>query len=234
VVHAFRTGRPYWWFWIIMSFPVVGVLGYVVVELRPTLRRMNWQALLWRLKNADERIRIRRLNLEESSTQSNRLLLADELRAAGRDEEAAAVLQEGLRGPFANDAELLLRLASIHLHAQRPAEAEQVLARMQEERNRDLQLRKKLLEARLYGQQGKQAEATALFEELMKPNRSEGPRYYYAEFLLRNGEPDKGVRLLWDILAQYRRGTPVWRFQEREWYAAARRLLRQHATGKVS
>ena len=69
-------------------------------------------------------------------------------------------------------------------------------------------------------------DAETLFKELVARKRSEGPRYYYAEHLLRNGRRDEATSILKDILHQYRRGTVVWRFQERKWYYAAKRLLK--------
>ena len=36
-VHVIRTGRPYYWIFIILIFPVVGVLIYVIAEVLPDL-----------------------------------------------------------------------------------------------------------------------------------------------------------------------------------------------------
>ena len=40
------------------------------------------------------------------------------------------------------------------------------------------------------------------------------------------GRPEEAAAILSDILHQYRRGTPVWRYQERRWYYAAKKLLK--------
>jgi hypothetical protein len=229
VVHVIKTGRPYWWIWVIMAFPFVGLAAYVLVEVRPTWRATNWQALWWRLKTQQQRIAHRREQLEYAVTQKNRFLLAEELHNAGQLDEECAVLAAGLQGAFKDDAETLLRLSHAHLEAGRTAEAEKEYVRITPDRSSDFQARHKLMRARLWGAQGENNKAEAAFQELMKQRRSEAPRYYFAEFLLTTRRTQEARKILSDIVHQYRRGTTVWRYQEREWYYAAKRLLRRIA-----
>jgi hypothetical protein len=39
LIHAGRTGRPYFWFMIILFVPGLGILAYLVVEVIPGLLR---------------------------------------------------------------------------------------------------------------------------------------------------------------------------------------------------
>ena len=39
MIHAGRTGRPYYWFLIILFAPGLGILAYLAVELLPGLLR---------------------------------------------------------------------------------------------------------------------------------------------------------------------------------------------------
>src|SRR6478736_9389224 len=111
VIHVLRTGRPYWWIWILFVLPLVGVAAYLYVEVRPSLGK-NWlQNLLWRLKTPSQRIEILESQLSESTTVRNRLSLAEELHDAARFDRECDVLSEGLRGAFKDDATLLMRLA---------------------------------------------------------------------------------------------------------------------------
>jgi hypothetical protein len=71
-------------------------------------------------------------------------------------------------------------------------------------------------------------------QELGAKRKSEAPRYYLAEYLLRHGRRDEAVALLQDILLQYRRGTVVWRFQERKWFYAAKKLLKSPAAKSIA
>ena len=227
LVHVIKTGRPYWWLWIIFMFPGIGLLAYLFLEVRPSVSRLDYRGLLWRLKSSRERIGILEQQLAESTTIKNRLLLADELHADGQFDRECAVLAEGLRGAFKDDSQLLMRLAEAHLEAGRTEEAARLLASTTPERSSDAQLQYALLKARVAGRQGDTAQATALFEELVAKKKSEAPRYYFAEYLLAEGKRDQAAALLKDILLQYRRGTPVWRHLERKWFYAARRLLKK-------
>lgn len=226
LVHVIKTGRPWWWLWIIFGFPLIGLAVYLFLEVRPSWGKLDLQALLWRFKSHAERIAILEGQLEDSSTVNNRLALVAELQITGLHERQCQVLSEGLRGPFADDPTLLMRLAQAHLEAGRPAEAERTLQKMAPPSRSDVKQRLALLQARVLAGLGRNREAEALFQELGAQKKSEAPRYYYAEFLLADRRPEEAVALLHDICRQYRRGTPVWRHQERQWFRAARQLLK--------
>jgi hypothetical protein len=213
--------------------PLVGLAAYIYLEVRPSLGKLGIQSLLWRLKSSRERIGILQSNLEESSTVRNRLALADELHDAGQFDQECAILAEGLRGAFKDDATLLMRLAQAHLEAGRAAEAEQILAKIVPERSADSQLHYALLAARVQGRTGQEAAAEKTLQELGAKRKSEAPRYYHAQLLLWQGRRDEAAAILHDILHQDRRGTPVWRYQERRWYYAAKRLLKSPPAGAV-
>jgi hypothetical protein len=228
IIHVVRTGRPYWWIWLIFMVPAIGIAVYLYLEVRPSLGRHWFQTLLWKLKSPSQRIALLETQLAESTTIRNRLTLAEELHAAGLYDRECQVLEEGLRGAFSDDPTLLMRLAEGHLEAGRVAEAVQLMAKVTPEKSPDSQLQYALLLARIDSRQGA-PEAAAKFEKLLARRQSEAPRYYYAEHLLQNGDRDKAANILKDILYQYRRGTVVWRYQERRWYQAAKRLLKKKA-----
>src|SRR5262245_58143877 len=137
IIHVVKTGRPYWWIYVIFCFPVAGLAAYIFLEVRPTWAKLNLQALLWNFKSTRERIEVRKHILHESTTIKNRLALADELHHAGQHEEECRVVAEGLAGPFKDDSQLLMRLAQAHLEAGRPAEARQILDKTVPERSSD-------------------------------------------------------------------------------------------------
>ena len=233
VIHVIKTGRPFWWIWIIFIFPLVGLAAYLFLEVRPSLGKPGFQTLLWNLKSSRERIRILEHRLEESTTVKNRLALANELHAAWQFDRECTILPEGLRGAFKDDAQLMLRLAEAHLEAGRTAEAEQIVSEVIPGKSPDEQLQHALLKARIAARQGRNAEAESIFEELMSRKKSEGPRYYFAEYLFGNGRRDKARAVLRDILYKYRRGTVVWRYQERKWFYASRNLLKSPPATEV-
>jgi hypothetical protein len=229
LIHVIKTGRPWWWLWLIFGIPLIGLAAYIYLEVRPSLGKPSFQTLLWNLKSSRERIGILEANLAESTTVRNRLTLADELHSAGQFDRECDVLSEGLRGAFKDDATLLMRLSEAHLQAGRIDQARQLLDKVVPEKSPDSQLQFATLKARVASAQGQDTQAESQFQELVNKKRSEGPRYYFAEHLLQNGRHDEGIGILKDILHQYRRGTVVWRFQERKWFYAAKRLLKSPA-----
>jgi hypothetical protein len=226
VIHIFRTGRPYWWIWVIWGVPLIGLAAYLYLEVRPSVRKLNMESLLWKLKSTPARIHILEQQLEEATTVRNRLALADELRRAGRHEQECQVVEAGLCGPFADDAQLLLRLAEANLEAGQAQQAEVIFLKIVPERSADFQQRHKLAKGRILGALGRDEEAEPIFRLLVASKKSEAPRYYYAEYLLRRNRKEEAMAMLRDILLQYRRGTQVWRFQERQWYYAAKALIK--------
>jgi len=226
VIHILKTGRPYWWIWVVWGIPLIGLAAYVYLEVRPSFRKYNVQSILWNFKSSPERIRILQEQLQDTTTIRNRLALADELRRAKRFDQECQVVQEGLRGPFSTDAQLLLRLAEAKLEGGWTEEANDLFSKIVPERSAEFQQKYRLLRARLLGALGKDQEAETIFREMVTSKKSEAPRYYFAIYLLSRKQKEEALTILRDILHQYRRGTQVWRFQEREWYYAARNLLR--------
>ncbi len=82
--------------------------------------KVNWQAIRWKLASPEAKVRFRREQLERSDTLKNRYRLADELLAMGRAHEACEVLEEGKKGVFAEDPELLLKIAEAKLDGVKP------------------------------------------------------------------------------------------------------------------
>jgi hypothetical protein len=225
LIHALKSGRPYYWFWIIIAFPVIGIAAYFFVEIRPNFRRVNWNAIRWRFTGREERIRVLRQNLDHSSTIRNRYRLADELIDNGQSDLACQVLIDGKSGVYADDAELLLRIALCHLDSNRPQDAHAILEQIKPLQSADYQFQYRLAKARvLADSQATNAEES--LKTLTSPHRNEGPHFYLARYLIQCDRSAEGKQILEDIFARFRRGTTVWRFQEQAWYQRAKTLYR--------
>src|SRR4029434_5401125 len=131
-------------------------------------------------------------------------------------------------------AALLMRLAQAHLEADRAARADEILTKTVPERSAESQQQYAILKARIQGRTGRGPEAERALQEMGSKRKSEAPRYYLAEYLLRQGRRDEATAILHDILLQYRRGAVVWRYQERKWYYAAKKLLKPPAAKSVA
>lgn len=115
VVHIIKTGRNMTWVFVVLFFPLVGTLAYVIVELLPewtgsrsgvTVRRK-----LAKLANPDRGLKQASQRFAVADTVQNTIALAEECLAKERYAEAAELYQRGLRGVHQDDPVLLLGLA---------------------------------------------------------------------------------------------------------------------------
>ena len=118
LVHMVRSGRPYWWIWIIMLGSYLGVAVYFFTQIVPDLQtnpaaRRAVRNVQRSLDPERERKRIA-AELEVADTVGNRSRLAQESLALGDYANAEALFAACLKGPHRTDPDLMLGLA----HAQ--------------------------------------------------------------------------------------------------------------------
>ena len=86
--HALRTGRPWYWVMILLSFPLLGSLFYFVTEYLPEMRYSRGGRKVLRAVEAavdpNRDLREAETDFERSPTAANRAALAAALSAAGR------------------------------------------------------------------------------------------------------------------------------------------------------
>ena len=223
IVHVIKTGRPYWWIWLIFFFSFVGAAVYVLVELAPDCRRLSIQDLAWKLTSRDRKIAWLKEAIEESDTFNNRTDLAAEYFRQKKYEEAAESWQACLRSPYEDDAYTLLDLAECYFAMGRHPEVQQLLPRIDLTQAINLENRKMLLEARTAESLGERSRAAELYRFLSAGYPGEEPRYRYALFLLEDGQPEDALRLLQEILKKYRKAGPHWRKDQKTWYRLAKK-----------
>lgn len=115
IFHVFRTGRPYWWAFIILSMPVLGCLIYYLIEVFPNSRehRSARQVArnLARSLQPDAEMKRRIEEADICGSIANKTALAEECLAAGLTHDAIRLYQSCLAGPHANDPVLVFGLA---------------------------------------------------------------------------------------------------------------------------
>lgn len=115
VVHILKTGRNMAWVFIVLFFPVIGTLAYLIVEVLPefssgpTARRA--QRKLSNVVNPNRDLNEASRNLTVADTVQNAMALARECLDKGRYDEARQLYERCLRGVHADDPHLLLGLA---------------------------------------------------------------------------------------------------------------------------
>src|SRR6202040_718224 len=115
LIHAGRTGRPYFWFMIILFVPGLGILAYLAVEVIPGLLRGRAAARLSQTVSAglDPTRQHREFAhaVETMPSVANFRALADECVRLGRREEAVDVYKRALTGIHETEPGAVLGLA---------------------------------------------------------------------------------------------------------------------------
>ena len=114
IVHAMKTGRPFYWIFIIMT-PVIGPIAYILVELLPELsndyRAKRAFRSIRRTLDPDADLRRHQKQDKLSDSVDAKRHLAAELASAGRYDEAIEHYEKALSGLYEHDPDLMLGLA---------------------------------------------------------------------------------------------------------------------------
>lgn len=229
VVHALKTGRPYYWVLVIMSFPVLGCVIYYFVEVFPGSRehRDAHRAARKLVKQLapDADLKRRAEELEVCGSVDNRIALARECTAHQMHDEAIRLYESCLAGAFANDPALLYALARACVDGGRFDKAEPVVMRLQADAPAMKPLEVRLLQARIREARGDTDGAIALYRELLPQFVGHEVRFRYGDLLARLGQHAAASAQFDEILKLAKRqGTPI--DEERAWIDAAKRALR--------
>ena len=226
-IHAYRTGRMNPWLWIILFFPAVGMLLYLVLEVAPelasgrTARRMKQGLVATVDPGRDYRALAR--EVEIAPTVHNRLRLAEECLRLGRTDEAATLYEQSATGLHAADPAILGGLARARFGTGDLDGARAALDALRAEspdwRPADVQL----LYARVLDAQGQTQEALAALRALAATYPGEEARCRYAELLLRTGQDNAARAEYREIIRRVDLQGRTYRKQQQPWYDAARR-----------
>jgi len=228
IYHVFKTGRPYWWAFVILSFPVVGCVVYYFVEVFPGSREhraANRAARdLSRTLNPHKALRERIEAVEIAPTVDNRVALACELMRSGRAHEAAEQYREARTGVYANDPELTLGLAQALLADGDLAGARECLDQLQAKHQAFRPAETSLLRARVLEAAGDDSAALEHYERLTESAAGLEAKVRYAQLLKRLGHATQAAAQFQAVIEHARRFN-VAHEEELSWVGIARREL---------
>lgn len=229
VVHVIRTGRPYYWALIIMSFPVIGCVAYYFVEIFPnsTEHRSARRAAanIVRALAPDAQFKRRMDQVETCGSVENKASLAQECLRLGYTEDAVRLYDSCLAGPHADDAQLMFGLAQALYAHQQFERAGEVLGRLRSAHPGFKAQDARLLHARLLEGLGRESEALREYEELIEVYVGLEAKVRYAQLLQHLGHQAQARRVFEDIV-DYARKIRITHDTEREWLGIARRSVR--------
>jgi hypothetical protein len=227
--HALRTGRPYWWLFIIMAFPVIGCVLYYFVEVFPASResRSAEKAVRSIVKAFDPEkdLRARVADVEACGSVDNRVALARECFDRGMYAEAASLYRSCLTGLHEDDPDIRLGLASALLHAQTCEEAAALARKLRQSHPAFRVNEVRLVLARSMEEMGRVEDALAEYGVLADTYPGEEGRWRYGALLARTGRAEQARNVFQRMLRNAERMPGYYRDAQREWLALARQSV---------
>lgn len=226
--HALKTGRPYWWIFVIMAFPVAGCIIYYFVEVFPGSREersANRAARkLARVLQPDADLKKRVEELEICGSVDNKLALAAECMNQQMYPEAGRLYESCLNGVYASDGAILLGLAQALVESGEWGRAGAAIERLKSKAPKFRPLETQLLEARVLEGRGEKDAALSAYRELIPAFVGLEARYRYGNFLLRLGRQEAAMEVFNDVVRYAKRYSSSIEEEER-WASAAKRAI---------
>ena len=227
VLHAHRTGRPQFWYMILIFLPLAGSIAYVLFELLPEAAnsRRGRQVVkdVRTIIDPDRDWRDKNKRALEADTVETKLNLALECERRGMWGEAIGMYRRAMQGSYANDPELMRGLARAELGAGNAQTALDTLEVLRAENPTYQHQDAHLIYARALETLDRLPEAESEYEGLISYYIGAEARTRYALLLQKRGRLEQAAKRLDEVgkLSKARGGglSP----QDRDWIKVAQR-----------
>jgi hypothetical protein len=226
MLHAGRTGRPYFWFMIILFVPGLGILAYLAVEVIPGLLRGRTAARLsWTVSVSLDPTRQYRefaRAVETLPSVANLRALADNASVSGVMTRPLTSIRARSQGGMRQNP---TRCSDSpwpsfeRAMPTRPARPSTAFSR----RTRLSTPPKPILAARILEAEDRLPEALSAYERLSATYPGEEAKGRMALLLQRTGAEQRARAIFAEIRKSVERGPAFYRQAQREWYEIARR-----------
>jgi hypothetical protein len=229
-VHAVRSGRGSSWLVIILMFPMLGSLVYVLTQVLPDLKnsRAAQQAkgAVRRVIDPEAERRKAEAQLAMSDTIANRLSLARAAAARGDFAPAIQQFQASLRGVYENDAAIMLELAQAQFAYGQAAASRSTLDALRAANPQFRSHEGHLLYARALEGEGDTARALDEYRALVANNfPGEEGRARLAFLLLRLGGAAEATKVFDDMQTRFALAPKFYREAEADWLQQVKSAL---------
>ncbi|MDB5813928.1 MAG: hypothetical protein JWN23_1045 [Rhodocyclales bacterium] len=226
--HALKTGRPYWWVFVIMSFPVMGCLIYYFTEVFPNSREHRnahkTARKIVRALKPDAELHRRAEELEICGSVDNKIALALECMNHQMYDDAVKLYESCLQGAFQTDGALLFGLARAAVEAADWNKATVTIARIKAVAPTLRPQEVRLLEARILEGQGNTDAALAIYRELVPVFVGFEAHCRYGDLLSRLGQHEAASHVFDEVIKRAKRFKSAID-EEQEWVSFARRSI---------
>jgi hypothetical protein len=225
--HSYKSGNWQPWLYIILIFPLMGSVIYLLAVVLPGLQHSNEARQLAtgvrKLIDPDKDLRERLQQAELVDSADAKRGLADELMRRGDYPGAVKLLEGAATGIHADDPALLLVLAKARYGAFDFAGAQKTLDDLRAANPNWQSGDAHLLYARPLEGQGEDAAALSEYEAVAKYFAGEEAKCRLALFLQKVGRPDEARRVYETVVKSGERASKFQRQMQKEWYALAKR-----------
>ena len=227
--HAIKTGRPYWWLFVIMGFPVMGCLLYYFIEVFPNTRESQRAAkavnALSKALDPDEGLREKVADLEACGSVDNRIGLARECIAHGMHADAIRLYRSCLNGMYEKDPDIRFGLADALERNASYADAAAVAAKLLESHPKHHPNEVRLILAKGLEGQGNLQAALPEFQTLSETYAGEEARWRYGAILRRTGRTAEANEIFRKMIQRAERMPEHYREAQEQWLRLARENL---------
>lgn len=230
IVHLMRNGRNPIWLSALILLPVAGPLAYFFVEILPGLggnrhvraAKSNVVALM----DPERELRAARDALDLADTAANRLHVAEALAALGRHDEAIPLYRESIRMTAGEpDLRTQGKLAASLYETGQGAETLALLDAIPEPAGQSEKDSRALLRAKALEHLGRNAEALAIYEDIVTRITGEEARCRYAALLLAEGWDRRATAMLEEVESRMKRLDRTQRAADADMYRWASETL---------
>ena len=224
--HALKTGRAYWWLFVIMGFPVMGCVLYYFVEVFPMSResRKAEKAVraIAKALDPDKELRAAVADLEACGSVENRVRLARECIEHKMYEDAAALYRSCLNGVHETDPDIRHGLAGALLQSGRFEDALAVAQKLRVSHPTFRTAEVGLAIAQALEGANRLEEALAELKVLADTYPGEEGRWRYGALLRRMGRGEDAQEVFRRMVRNAERQPSHYRDAQRDWLDLAR------------
>jgi hypothetical protein len=235
-VHVLRTGRPYWWLFVIFLAPVVGSLVYLIVEALPDLRHGGKRVTDRIAKAVDPArdVRHRKDRLAIAETTENKVKLAAEYLESGAFDDAIEMYQACLTGMYKSDPNIMLGLARAQYQKELFSDACETLDRLIRTNPDFKSAEGHMMYAVSLEKLGDTAAALEEYATLAKYYSGLEAKARYALLLKQTGDAEAARELFDEIVRNAKNYKKFYKKEELKWVDVARANLdKQVPTNRV-
>ena len=227
--HSYRSGNWQPWLYIILIFPVMGSVIYLLAVVLPGLQHTREAQQLAtgvrKLIDPDKDLRERLQQAEMVDSADAKRGLAEELMRRGDFPGAVKLLEGAATGIHADDPALLFGLARARFGAFDFIGTQKTLDELRTANPEWQSGEAHLLYARALEGQGQELAALAEYEAVAKYFAGEEAKCRLAIFLQKLGRPDDARKVFEAVAKAGERASKFQRQMQKEWYALAKRNL---------